>query len=48
VPTTRIPGFVLTDHVAEVPLDHAAPDDGRTIEMFAHEVVAPGPTSVPE
>ncbi len=38
--TTRIPGFVLTDHVVEVPLDHTAPDDGRTIEVFAREVVA--------
>jgi pimeloyl-ACP methyl ester carboxylesterase len=39
---TRIPGFVLTDHVVEVPLDHSSPDDGRTIEVFAREVVAPG------
>jgi hypothetical protein len=46
--TSRIPGFVLTDHMAEVPLDHAAPDDGRTIEMFARGVVAPGTTRVPE
>jgi len=38
--TTRIPGFVLTDHVVEVPLDHSSPDDGRTIEVFAREVVA--------
>ena len=37
---TRIPGFVLTDHAVEVPLDHDAPDDGRTIEVFAREVVA--------
>jgi hypothetical protein len=44
VPTTRIPGFVLTDHVVELPLDHAAPDDGHTIEAFAREVVAPGST----
>jgi hypothetical protein len=42
VPTTRIPGFVLTDHVVELPLDHAAPDNGHTIEVFAREVVAPG------
>ena len=42
MPTTRIPGFVLTDHVVTVPLDHATPDDGRTIEVFAREVVAPG------
>ena len=40
--TTRIPGFVLTDHMVEVPLDHDAPDDGRTIEVFAREVVAAG------
>jgi pimeloyl-ACP methyl ester carboxylesterase len=40
--TTRIPGFVLTDHVVAVPLDHARPDDGRTIEVFAREVVAAG------
>jgi pimeloyl-ACP methyl ester carboxylesterase len=39
---TRIPGFVLTDHVVEVPLDHSSPDDGRTIELFAREVVAAG------
>ena len=39
--TTRIPGFVLTDHVVEVPLDHSAPGHG-TIEVFAREVVAPG------
>ncbi len=38
------PGFVLTDHVVELPLDHAAPDDGRTIEVVAREVVAPGST----
>jgi pimeloyl-ACP methyl ester carboxylesterase len=38
--TSRIPGLVLTDHVVEVPLDHSAPDDGRTIEVFAREVVA--------
>jgi pimeloyl-ACP methyl ester carboxylesterase len=38
--TSRIPGFALTDHVVEVPLDHSTPDDGRTIEVFAREVVA--------
>ncbi|GAA4373517.1 alpha/beta fold hydrolase [Nocardioides caricicola] len=37
--TTRIPGFVLTDHVVEAPLDHADPD-GETIEVFAREVVS--------
>jgi pimeloyl-ACP methyl ester carboxylesterase len=42
VPTSRIPGFVVTDHVVEVPLDHAAPGDSRTIEVFAREVVAAG------
>jgi len=42
VATTRIPGFVLTDHLVEVPLDHSSPDDGRTIEVFAREVVAAG------
>src|SRR6185437_4350638 len=35
----RQPGTVLTDHVFEVPLDHAEPD-GRQIEVFAREVVA--------
>ncbi|MBF4770079.1 alpha/beta fold hydrolase [Nocardioides agariphilus] len=39
---TRIPGLVLTDHVVDVPLDHAHPEDGRTIEVFAREVVATG------
>jgi hypothetical protein len=42
VPTTRIPGFVLTDHVVELPPGHAAPDNGHTIEVFARERVAPG------
>ncbi len=40
--STRIPGFVLTDHLVEVPLDHSARDDGRSIEVFAREVVAAG------
>ncbi|WP_243060558.1 alpha/beta fold hydrolase [Nocardioides sp. SR21] len=39
--STRIPGFVLTDHVVEAPLDHRDPDAG-TIEVFAREVVAAG------
>jgi len=39
VTTTRIPGYVLTDHLVEAPLDHRDPD-GRTIEVFAREVVA--------
>ena len=38
----RIPGYVLTDHVVDVPLDHTNPDDARTIEVFAREVVAVG------
>ena len=42
MPTARIPGFVFTDHTVEVPLDHWAPDDGRTIEVFAREVVGAG------
>ena len=36
---TRIRDLLLTDHVVEVPLDHARPD-GRTIEVFAREAVA--------
>jgi pimeloyl-ACP methyl ester carboxylesterase len=38
----RIPGLAFTDHVVEVPLDHAHADDGRTIEVFAREVMAAG------
>ena len=37
--TTRIRDLLLTDHVVEVPLDHADPG-GRAIEVFAREVVA--------
>jgi pimeloyl-ACP methyl ester carboxylesterase len=40
--TTRMPGFVLTDHVVAVPLDHSSPETGGTIEVFAREVVAAG------
>lgn len=36
----RIPGLVLTDHVVDVPLDHAV-RGGPRIEVFAREVVAP-------
>lgn len=39
--TTRIPGYVLTDHRVDVPLDHADPS-GSTIGVFAREVVAAG------
>ena len=35
----RIPGLVLTDHVLDVPLDHADPA-GPTIEVFAREAVS--------
>ena len=35
-----IPGLVLTDHVLDLPLDHAR-SDGETIEVFAREVAAP-------
>jgi len=42
VETFRIPGLAFTDHVVEVPVDHANPDDGRTLEVFAREVVAAG------
>ncbi|MEU1055738.1 alpha/beta fold hydrolase [Streptomyces sp. NPDC005876] len=35
----RQPGVVLTDRRFTVPLDHSAPD-GRTIELYAREVVA--------
>ncbi|WP_018655164.1 alpha/beta fold hydrolase [Actinomadura flavalba] len=38
--TFRRPGYVCTDHVVTVPLDHARPD-GATIEVYAREVVAP-------
>ncbi|GII52061.1 alpha/beta hydrolase [Planotetraspora thailandica] len=37
--THRHSGYVFTDHTIAVPLDHAAPG-GRTIELFAREVVA--------
>jgi pimeloyl-ACP methyl ester carboxylesterase len=39
--THRIPGLVLTDHLFQVPLDHANPS-GAQIEIFAREVCAPG------
>ena len=37
---TALPGMILTDHRFTLPLDHAAPNDGRTIDVFAREVVA--------
>ncbi|MEV7774084.1 alpha/beta fold hydrolase [Kitasatospora sp. NPDC086791] len=36
---SRLPGIVTTDHVFQVPLDHAAPQ-GEQIEVYAREVVA--------
>ncbi|MFI9274767.1 alpha/beta fold hydrolase [Kitasatospora sp. NPDC052896] len=38
---SRQPGTVLTDHLFQVPLDHAAPH-GEQIEVYAREVVAAG------
>ncbi|GAB2816587.1 alpha/beta fold hydrolase [Actinocorallia aurea] len=35
----RHSGYVLTDHLLEVPLDHAAPD-GERVALFAREIVA--------
>jgi len=37
----RQPGVVLTDHLFQVPLDHAAPQ-GEQIEVYAREAVAAG------
>jgi hypothetical protein len=39
MPTFRQPGTTLTDHVFEVPLDHADPR-GAQLAVFAREVVA--------
>lgn len=36
-----IPGMHIRDHVMAVPLDWNSPDDGRTIEVFAREIVDP-------
>ncbi len=36
-----IPGMRIRDHLVTVPLDWRAPDDGRTIDVFAREVVDP-------
>ncbi|MDL4815389.1 alpha/beta fold hydrolase [Actinomadura opuntiae] len=35
------PGYACTDHVLDVPLDHADPS-GPAIQVYAREVVAPG------
>lgn len=37
--TVRQPGLVLTDHLFDVPLDHAVPD-GEHLQLYAREVVA--------
>ncbi|MEV7027797.1 alpha/beta fold hydrolase [Kitasatospora sp. NPDC093558] len=38
---SRLPGIVTTDHVFQLPLDHAAPE-GERIAVYAREVVAAG------
>ncbi|MEE1781832.1 alpha/beta fold hydrolase [Streptomyces sp. SP17BM10] len=38
---SRLPGIVTTDHVFQLPLDHAAPE-GEQISVYAREVVAAG------
>ena len=38
---TVIPGLRIRDHLLTVPLDWRAADDGRTIDLFAREVVDP-------
>ncbi|MFJ8476599.1 alpha/beta fold hydrolase [Kitasatospora sp. NPDC094011] len=38
---SKLPGIVTTDHVFQVPLDHASPE-GEQIEVYAREVVAAG------
>jgi pimeloyl-ACP methyl ester carboxylesterase len=39
--TLRIPGLLVTEHTLTVPLDHAHPGDGRTLELFARELADP-------
>ncbi len=36
-----LPGIAVTDHTVDVPLDWRNPDDGRTISLFARELVDP-------
>jgi pimeloyl-ACP methyl ester carboxylesterase len=38
--TFAMPGLHATDHLFELPLDHARPD-GRTVSVFARELIAP-------
>jgi pimeloyl-ACP methyl ester carboxylesterase len=45
--TYRIPGLVVSEHTLTVPLDHAHPQDGRTIEVFARELAAVDGTDRP-
>ena len=37
----RIPGLIVTEHTLTVALDHAHPQDGRTLELFARELADP-------
>ncbi len=39
--TVHTPGLRLTEHTLEVPLDHARPEDRRTITLFAREIADP-------
>jgi pimeloyl-ACP methyl ester carboxylesterase len=40
ISTHRIPGLILNNHTFDLPLDYANP--GKTISVFAREVIAPG------
>ena len=39
--TSLLPGIHVTDHTVDVPLDWRRPDEGRTISVFARELVDP-------
>lgn len=39
--TYLLPGIQVTDHTVDVPLDWRRPEDGRTISVFARELVDP-------
>ncbi|MGX6450118.1 alpha/beta fold hydrolase, partial [Patulibacter sp. S7RM1-6] len=41
VGTATMPGIHVRDHEVEVPLDWDAPGDGRTLTVFARELVDP-------
>jgi pimeloyl-ACP methyl ester carboxylesterase len=49
-PVIRRPGFLATDHVVSVPLDHSRADDpaGERIDVFARELVAPRHAEQPD